>query len=63
MRLLCRRRESVKHAQPLEVTVDRVLFVTCSTPFTVTESQAILRGPGETDLFSTILPLAYSFVP
>jgi hypothetical protein len=53
----------LRRDQSLDVTVDRVLFVTCTTPFTVTETQATLRGPGEADLFSTTLPLAYSFVP
>ena len=48
---------------PAEVTLSRVLFVECPAPFTTQEAHAVVRGPGETDVFGDELPLSYSFVP
>lgn len=49
--------------RPLEVLLERVLFVQCEPPFATQEAWVEVRGPGENVVFSDSLPLPYSFVP
>jgi len=49
--------------RPVEVTVDRALSVGCDAPFVVSQATVTIRGPGESDRFSRLLPLAFTFVP
>jgi len=46
-----------------DITVARVLFVTCEPPFSVSGAVVTVRGPGETDRFSQGFPMEFEFVP